>query len=131
MGQRTPIGDKTVLVVEDEALLRFGIVDFFAERGWCVFEARNAEEAIALLARHGEIRVVLTDVQMPGDMDGLKLAHYVRERFTPDTPLRGLRGSAGQPRGASGPCDLPAQAVRSASGPEPDRTERGVPIPRA
>ena len=70
-------------MVEDEALLRFDIVAFFEERGWRVFEAGNAEEAIALLDRHGEIRVVLTDVQMPGDMDGLKLAHYVRERFPP------------------------------------------------
>ncbi|WP_342106789.1 response regulator [Methylobacterium sp. SI9] len=83
MGQSTPIGEKTVLVVEDEALLRFDIVDFFAERGWRVFEAGNAEEAIALLYRHGEIRVVLTDVQMPGGMDGLKLAHYVCDRFPP------------------------------------------------
>ncbi|MFC6790685.1 response regulator [Methylobacterium komagatae] len=83
MGQSTPIGSKTVLVVEDEALLRFDIVDFFEERGWRVFEAGNSEEAIAILDRHGEIRVVLTDVQMPGDMDGLKLAHYVRERFPP------------------------------------------------
>lgn len=83
MGQSTPIGTKTVLVVEDEALLRFDIVAFFEERGSRVFEAGNAEEAIALLDRHGEIRVVLTDVQMPGDMDGVKLAHYVRERFPP------------------------------------------------
>jgi len=83
VGQSTPIGSKTVLVVEDEALLRFDIVGFFEERGWRVFEAGNSEEAIAILDRHGEIRVVLTDVQMPGDMDGLKLAHYVRERFPP------------------------------------------------
>ena len=83
MGRSTPIGSKTVLVVEDEALVRFDIVDFFEERGWRVFEAGNSEEAIAILDRHGEIRVVLTDVQMPGDMDGLKLAHYVRERFPP------------------------------------------------
>lgn len=83
MGQSTPIGSKTVLIVEDEALLRFDIVEFFEERGWRVFEAGNSEEAIAILDQHGEIRVVLTDVQMPGDMDGLKLAHYVRERFPP------------------------------------------------
>lgn len=105
MGQGTPIGDKTVLVVEDEALLRFDIVDFFAERGWRVFEAGNAAEAIALLARHGEIRVVLTDVQMPGDMNGLKLAHYVRERFPP-TLLFVVSGEAPVSREA-----LPARAT--------------------
>ncbi|TNC11985.1 response regulator [Methylobacterium terricola] len=83
MGQSTPIGTKTILVVEDEALLRFDVIDFFEDRGWRVYEAENAEQAIALLDRHGEIRVVLTDVQMPGAMDGLKLAHYVRDRFPP------------------------------------------------
>jgi DNA-binding NtrC family response regulator len=105
VGQSTPIGSKTVLVVEDEALLRFDIVDFFQERGWRVFEARNSEEAIALLDRHGEIRVVLTDVQMPGDMDGLKLAHYVRERFPP-TLLFVVSGHAPVSREA-----LPARAT--------------------
>lgn len=105
MGQGTPIGAKTVLVVEDEALLRFDIVDFFEERGWRVFEAANSEQAIALLDRHGEIRVVLTDVHMPGDMDGLKLAHYVRERFPP-TLLFVVSGHAPITREA-----LPARAT--------------------
>ena len=105
MSQSTPIGEKTVLVVEDEARLRFDIVDFFAERGGRVFEAGNAEEAIALLYRHGEIRVVLTDVQMPGGMDGLKLAHYVRDRFPP-TLLFVVSGEAPVMREA-----LPARAT--------------------
>ncbi len=70
MGQSTPIGEKTVLVVEDEARLRFDIVDFFAERGGRVFEAGNAEEAIALLDRHGEIRVVLTTCRCPAAWTG-------------------------------------------------------------
>lgn len=83
MGQSTPIGGTTILVVEDEALVRFDIVAFFEDRGWRVFEAENADQAIELLDRHSGIRVVLTDVQMPGEMDGLKLAHYVRERFPP------------------------------------------------
>lgn len=105
MGQSTPIGSKTVLVVEDEALLRFDVAAFFEERGWRVFEAGNAEEAVELLDRHGEIRVVLTDVQMPGDMDGLRLAHYVRERFPP-TLLFVVSGHAPVSREA-----LPARAT--------------------
>jgi CheY-like chemotaxis protein len=105
LGQSAPFGEKTVLVVEDEALLRFDIVDFFEERGWRVFDAASAEEAIALLDRHGEIRVVLTDVQMPGDMDGLKLAHYVRDRFPP-TLLFVVSGEAPVSREA-----LPARAT--------------------
>ncbi|WP_342154357.1 response regulator [Methylorubrum sp. SB2] len=83
MGQSTPIGSNTILIVEDEALLRFDMIEFFEDRGWRVYEAERAEQAIALLDRHQNIRVVLTDVQMPGSMDGLKLAHYVRERFPP------------------------------------------------
>ncbi|MET7242311.1 response regulator [Methylobacterium sp. EM32] len=101
MGQSTPVGTKTVPVVEDEALLRFDIVAFFEERDWRVFEAGNAEEAIALLDRYGEIRVVLTDVWMPGDMDGLKL----RGRFPP-TLLSVVSGHAPVARQA-----LPARAT--------------------
>lgn len=83
MGQSTPIGSKTILIVEDEALIRFDLVDFFEAAGWRVFDAENAEDAISILAQHKEVRAVLTDVQMPGSMDGLKLAHYVRDRFPP------------------------------------------------
>lgn len=71
------------MIVEDEALIRFDLVDFFEDAGWQVFEAESADDAIAILDQHKEIRVVLTDVQMPGSMDGVKLAHYVRERFPP------------------------------------------------
>ena len=71
------------MIVEDEALVRFDLVDFFEHAGWRVFDASNADEAITIFDAHKEIRVVLTDVQMPGSMDGIKLAHFVRERFPP------------------------------------------------
>ena len=80
MGQSKPIGSDTILIVEDEAIIRFELIDLFEEEGYRVYAAANADEAIALLDRHGEVRVVLTDVEMPGSMDGLKLAHYIRER---------------------------------------------------
>ena len=83
MGQRKPIANKTILIVEDEAILRFDLVDFFEHAGWRVFEATNAESAIELLDRHREIGAVLTDVNMPGSMDGLALAHHVRGRYPP------------------------------------------------
>ena len=51
--------------------------------GFTVYEAGNADEAIALLELHGDIRAVFTDIHMPGSMDGLKLAHYVRGRWPP------------------------------------------------
>lgn len=83
MGQSKPIGSNTILIVEDEAIVRLELIDLFEEEGYEVFAAANADEAIAILDRHGEVRVVLTDIEMPGTMDGLKLAHYVRKRFPP------------------------------------------------
>ena len=83
MGQRKPFAAKSILIVEDEALIRFNLIDFFEDAGYRVYEAENADEAITILASDSWIRVVLTDVQMPGSMDGLKLAHYIRDRFPP------------------------------------------------
>jgi two-component system, response regulator PdtaR len=72
-----------VLVVEDEALVRFDLVKTLQVTGYQTFEAASAAEAIAILEQHSEIRVVFTDIQMPGTMDGLELARYVRERWPP------------------------------------------------
>ena len=72
-----------ILIVEDEPLIRMGIVPVIEDAGFTVFEAGNADEAIKLLERHEEISVIFTDVNMPGSMDGLKLAHYVRGRWPP------------------------------------------------
>jgi CheY-like chemotaxis protein len=72
-----------VLVVEDEALVRVGAVDLVEEAGFEAIEAANAEEAIRILENRSDIRVVFTDIDMPGSMDGLKLAHAVRNRWPP------------------------------------------------
>lgn len=72
-----------VLVVEDEPLVRMGIVDFLEDHGFDVYEASNADEAIDVLIKHLEIRVMFTDIDMPHGMDGLKLAAAVRERWPP------------------------------------------------
>jgi CheY-like chemotaxis protein len=73
----------TILVVEDEFLLRADTVDFLKEADFVVYQASNADDAIALLEHHLDIQAVFTDIQMPGSMDGLKLAHYVRGRWPP------------------------------------------------
>jgi CheY-like chemotaxis protein len=73
----------TVLVVEDEALIRLDIVEQLEKLGYIVHEAENADNAIAFLERSDDIRLVFTDVQMPGCMDGLQLAHFVRKRWPP------------------------------------------------
>ena len=72
-----------VLIVEDEPLIRMGAVDLIENAGFEVYEAGSADAAIALLELHKEIRLIFTDVDMPGSMDGLKLAHYVRGRWPP------------------------------------------------
>jgi CheY-like chemotaxis protein len=72
-----------VLIVEDEFLLRADAVEFMENSGFTVYEASNADEAIELLELHDDIRAVFTDIHMPGTMDGLKLAHYVRGRWPP------------------------------------------------
>jgi len=72
-----------VLIVEDELLLRMDAADFMEDAGFTVYQASNADDAIALLEAHDDIRAVFTDIQMPGSMDGLKLAHYVRGRWPP------------------------------------------------
>lgn len=67
----------TVLVVEDETLIRLDIVWALEDAGFEVLEASNVAEAVAAFTEHPEIRAVFTDVDMPGSMDGLKLAAVV------------------------------------------------------
>jgi CheY-like chemotaxis protein len=72
-----------VLVVENEALIRMDIVDQLEDEGFFVFEAANADQAISILAAQSSIRILFTDIDMPGSMDGLKLAAAVRDRWPP------------------------------------------------
>jgi CheY-like chemotaxis protein len=75
--------ETAVLVVEDETLILMDIVDCLEDAGFEVIEAANADQAIEVLESRDDIRVVFTDVDMPGSMDGLKLAAFVRERWPP------------------------------------------------
>ncbi len=70
-----------ILVVEDELILRTMAVDLFEEAGYETAEATNADDAMELLQRRIDIRVLFTDVQMPGSMDGLTLAAFVRNKW--------------------------------------------------
>ena len=72
-----------VLVVEDEPLLRWNTVAVIEEAGFEVVEAANAIEAISILEKRLDIRIVFTDVQMPGSMNGLRLAHLISTRWPP------------------------------------------------
>lgn len=75
-----------ILVVDDEALVRIFAVDFLEEAGFKVFEAPDADEALEILGARPDIHLVMTDVQMPGSMDGLGLAKVMRERW-PGIPV--------------------------------------------
>jgi CheY-like chemotaxis protein len=72
-----------VLVVEDEGLVRMAAADDLIDAGFTVLEAADADEAIRLLETHPEITILFTDIDMPGSMDGIRLAHAVRERWPP------------------------------------------------
>jgi DNA-binding NtrC family response regulator len=74
---------KTVLVVEDEPIIRMATVGMIEDAGYDVIEASNADDAIVSPMAHPEIRMVISDIEMPGSMDGLKLIHAVRERWPP------------------------------------------------
>lgn len=64
---------QTLLVVEDEVFIRMSAVAALEDAGFTVLEAANSAEALAVMARHDEITILLTDVTMPGPMDGLAL----------------------------------------------------------
>jgi CheY-like chemotaxis protein len=72
-----------VLVVEDELLLRLNAVETIEAAGFEVLEAADGDEAIGILESRLDISVVFTDIQIPGSMDGLKLAQAVRGRWPP------------------------------------------------
>ena len=72
-----------VLVVEDDPLLRMLAVEVVEEAGFIAIEARDADEAVILLESRTDIALLFTDINMPGSMDGLKLAHAVRDRWPP------------------------------------------------
>ena len=73
---------KTILIVEDEHLIRMAAAEFLTDAGHNVVEAEHADAALGILqARAAEIRLLFTDIQMPGAMSGLELAHHARSHW--------------------------------------------------
>jgi two-component sensor histidine kinase/ActR/RegA family two-component response regulator len=78
----SPIESVTnVLVVEDEMVLRMRAVDIVEDAGFTAVQAVNADEALSILESRSDISMLFSDIQMPGTMDGLKLAHAVHNRW--------------------------------------------------
>lgn len=92
------------LVVEDEPIMRIYAASVAEDAGFSVIEAGSASEAIKILESRPDIRVVFTDIEMPGSMDGLKLAKAIRDRWP---PIEVIVTSGLRPVGAD---DLPIRA---------------------
>lgn len=95
---------QTILIVEDDELLRFLTVNIVEGAGFVPIEAANADEAVAILEARSDIALLLTDIDMSGSMDGLALAHAVRNRWP---PIKIIIVSA---RGRPLDCNMPADS---------------------
>lgn len=76
----------TILIAEDEFIIRLTIAEFLRDQGYDVIEAGNADEALDVLKAGIPVSLVFTDVRMPGSMDGCALAQKVRAEW-PATPV--------------------------------------------
>ncbi len=107
LGGRTmsssPLDTKTILLVEDEPLVRMFMVDLLQEEGYRVLEAAHADEALALLGARPDVLAVVTDVRMPG-MSGFELARAVSAK-SPKLSVIIMSGVTGPEE------DLPGNAV--------------------
>lgn len=72
-----------VLVVEDDEVTRMDAVVMIRDAGFDVIEAATADQAITILETRLNIAVVFTDIEMPGSLDGMRLAHAIRNRWPP------------------------------------------------
>ncbi len=85
-----------VLVVEDEAVMRAVLAEELEDAGFTVVEADSADAAVAAFAGRSDIGIVVTDVRIPGSMDGFGLARWMREH-APAVPIIITSGFATQP----------------------------------
>jgi len=82
-GETKMVKSAVILVVEDHPIVRLNALDLVRDAGFEGIGAANADEAIRILEARSDVHLVFTDVEMPGTMDGLKLAHYIRDRWPP------------------------------------------------
>lgn len=105
MASRIEIKRPVILIVEDEVLLRLSAVDMVEAAGFEGVQAANATQAVAILENRLDICIVFTDIDMPGGLDGVKLAALVRDRWP---PIRVILTSGHLPPRQE---DLPADAL--------------------
>jgi len=114
---RRILNQPVVLLVEDEFLVRQTLADILREAEFWVLEAQDADEAFELLRSRSNVAAVLTDVNMPGSMDGFEFVRLVRQGW----PVVGVIVISGQSKSGRSavPCDFPSQAV------SPGRPDQG------
>jgi two-component system, response regulator PdtaR len=88
-----------VMIIDDEELVRAVAVEYFQDQGLKVVEAENADRAFALLNRRSDVRLLFTDINMPGSIDGLALAREVHRRW-PQMLIMLTTGRGGLPKKA-------------------------------
>jgi CheY-like chemotaxis protein len=84
----------TVLVVEDETMVRMPIAEYLRDCGYNVLEASDASEAIAAMGVEEQVSLVFSDIRMPGKMDGLGLAEWFQSHY-PAVPVLLTSGYSG------------------------------------
>ena len=92
-----------ILIVEDEMMLRMLVVDMVEDAGYTAIEASDADEAVAILESRSDIVLMCTDIQMPGSMDGVGLAHAVHARW-PSIKIMVVSGQLNAPGIDLPPC---------------------------
>ena len=112
----------TVLVVEDEVLVRLSMADHLRECGYVVLEAASAEEAVTVLEAEIEVDVLFTDVQLPGDLDGFGLAQWTRGH----RPRTRIILTSGLDRAAHAASDLCSEVPYLRKPYDPERLAREI-----
>ncbi len=94
-----------VLIVEDEFLIRLMLSEALSDDGFEVAAAANGGEALQILPEHRDLALLLTDIQLPGGMNGIEVARQVRAT-APDLPVIFMSGRADSVDGAAAPNDV-------------------------
>lgn len=102
------------LVVEDEALIRLSVAWSLRDLGWEVIEASNAAKALDAMGQREEISVLVTDIDMPGEMNGIGLARTVSERW----PVVTIMITSGMTQPATGELPVGARFIAKPYVPE-------------
>jgi len=77
------LSKSVVLIVEDEPFLRMHAACLIEEAGFATLEAGDADDAIRLLETHPDIKMVFSDINLPGSMDSIRLSAAIRKRWPP------------------------------------------------